>query len=494
MQIFVVPKKVYSLTIDAVAASGGRNNCGSGGNGFGGRIICTVTVEPKQTLYLYVGGKGSTIYGGYNGGGNGGSTPGGCNGGGGGGATDVRTTAGDLYSRIVVAGGGGGGGGYSYGGQSGGDYLPSYGGGANGGFGYGGAGAGGLDDGGGGAGYYGGSGGTNYQGGGGGSSYTSGTLIGTISGYHDGNGYITITFLGPSTPSPTGQPTGQPSGQPTSQPTGEPSGQPSTQPSSQPSGQPSNGLTGQPTGQPSAQPTGQPTAKPTMIPTSRPSRGPSFAPSTPPSAKPVTSAPTAVNQTLSPTRSPTATPTEDLVHYSSTVAYRSYYSAKQLALSAAKSIVYASFSYKGRFIEGPCSLWKQYVSGFLGIPSDQYYFSSMSFSLGYYGPPTSLTYNKTFTCTSKAMISNLMSSIQQQITSSASLRLQVPCGSSHSWQVFLCSDAVALCVDCDWDCSCPDSVYILNPCNSGSSCYGNHASYGVLQFTYANLLSAPRVK
>ena len=36
-------------------------------------------------------------------------------------------------------------------------------------------------------------------------------------------------------------------------------------------------------------------------------------------------------------------------------------------------------------------------------------------------------------------------------------------------------------------------MYILNSCASGSSCYGNHASYGILSLTYANVIVAPRV-
>ena len=36
-------------------------------------------------------------------------------------------------------------------------------------------------------------------------------------------------------------------------------------------------------------------------------------------------------------------------------------------------------------------------------------------------------------------------------------------------------------------------MYILNPCAAGSGCYGNHASYGILSFSYASLLIVPQV-
>ena len=81
--------------------------------------------------------------------------------------------------------------------------------------------------------------------------------------------------------------------------------------------------------------------------------------------------------------------------------------------------------------------------------------------------------------------------MQQQLYGSESLDLQVPCG-SHNWQVFLCGGGVALCVDCDWQCACTNTVYILNPCTNSNNCYGNHASYGILRFVY-EVFSAPRV-
>ncbi len=109
-QMFVVPAGVTSLSVDAIGGSGG---CAVGAQaGLGAEVVGAVPVTPGQTLYVEVGGDGTTSSGGFNGGG----APGGATtAGGGGGATDVRTTpaagSGSLASRLVVAGGGGGGGG-----------------------------------------------------------------------------------------------------------------------------------------------------------------------------------------------------------------------------------------------------------------------------------------------------------------------------------------------------------------------------------------------
>ena len=97
--------------------------------GYGARVTGVISLKEKSKLYIYVGGKGSTIRlegkatpGGYNGGGNGGcglekTDTGRYYGSGfsGGGATDVRTINGawndpiSLDSRIMVAGAGGAG-------------------------------------------------------------------------------------------------------------------------------------------------------------------------------------------------------------------------------------------------------------------------------------------------------------------------------------------------------------------------------------------------
>ena len=655
MQTFQVPSKVFSVTIEAVGAAGGYDNCGSNSGGLGGLVQATINVTSKQTLYVYVGGTGSFISGGFNGGGNGFANENGCDGGGGGGASDVRTSPTDLTSRIIVAGGGGGGG-CGHSGSNGGALVPGDGGAGNGAVGVGGDGKSGPDNAGGGGGYVGGGGGANCNGGGGGSSYHRGVLITLEAGTNSGNGYVRFTFRAPSTILPTGQPsdqpkvqpshqptgqptthptghpssqptgqptaqpsnqptglpttrpskqptglptlqpstqpsgqptarpstvpstlpssmpssqptslptlqpttvptgqptaqpstqpshqpstqpstqpscqptaqplripTGQPtlhlSNQPTSQPTDQPTGKPSTQPSDQPTGkpsaqptdqparkpsaQPTDQPTGKPSAQPTDQPTGQPTSKPsgrpagkpTSKPTYHPSRHPTIAPSPSPTSKPVTSAPTTLGQTLPPTSKPTSLPTEDLIHYGSTLAYQYYNSSKAKVHGKANSITYTSFAYKGRSIEGSCSLWQKHVSGSLAIPSDQYYFSSLTYSLGYYSPPSVASYNLTFTCDSRASLSTIISYMQRQLYVSESLDLQVPCG-SHNWQVFLCSGSIALCVDCYFQCSCPDSEYILNPCAAGSGCYGNHASYGILSFSYASLLIVPQV-
>ena len=100
----------YLFTLHGAAGGTGINTNG----GLGGRASGARTFPPETTLHLYVGGQGdaggvedqgppNTQSGGFNGGGRG--TRGGS---GGGGGTDLRTTLGDLNSRILVAGGGGG--------------------------------------------------------------------------------------------------------------------------------------------------------------------------------------------------------------------------------------------------------------------------------------------------------------------------------------------------------------------------------------------------
>ena len=215
-QTYTVPKGCTKLSIDCVASKG---NNGNATGGKGGRVQCTLTVTPLQTLYIMVGKIPTEARGAsYN-------------------AADIRTNnAGitdntSLQSRLVVAGGGGSGGiGSSSNGNggNGGGTTGAQGAGANGcvggmggtqssggahgygtaavaydgqdgKFGLGGNGAGG----GGGAGWYGGGGGGGHSyfsgdeaGGGGGSSYTNSTYCSNVThtqGYQAGAGYITIT-------------------------------------------------------------------------------------------------------------------------------------------------------------------------------------------------------------------------------------------------------------------------------------------------------------
>ena len=76
---WVVPAGVTSVKLDAYGAQGGSSLTGA----YGGHIQSTHTVTPGSTLYIYVGGQGTSGTGGYNGGGTPTST-----GFGGGGASD----------------------------------------------------------------------------------------------------------------------------------------------------------------------------------------------------------------------------------------------------------------------------------------------------------------------------------------------------------------------------------------------------------------------
>ena len=123
-ETFKVPSGVNSITVDVHGAAGAPYPYGfryyHKGHGRGGRVHATIRVSPGETLYVFVGGKGSATPGsgggtGFNGGAAGGLYPycqrsgNNCYGYGGGGASDIRKGGDLLADRIVVAGGGGGG-------------------------------------------------------------------------------------------------------------------------------------------------------------------------------------------------------------------------------------------------------------------------------------------------------------------------------------------------------------------------------------------------
>ena len=202
VQTYSVPANVVSVTIEAAGAAGGTDQCGVNAAGLGGKITSTIDVISGQTLYVFVGGVGSTGIGGFNGGGSGYTNPNSCIGGGGGGGSDVRTSLTDLTSRIIAAGGGGGGAGCDVSGMDGGSTTAGDGGAGDGALGVGGnalgnpiSGDDSSDNGGGGGGYMGGGGGSGFcSGGGGGSSYATGTILSITPGVQAGDGYVSITY------------------------------------------------------------------------------------------------------------------------------------------------------------------------------------------------------------------------------------------------------------------------------------------------------------
>lgn len=103
-QTFVVPPCVGIITVQANGAKGGSIIVGGGD---GGRVRGVLTTTPGQLIYITVGGQGTLLNGGYNGGGSGG-TGAMTIGAGGGGATDIRIGGNGLANRVMVAGGGGG--------------------------------------------------------------------------------------------------------------------------------------------------------------------------------------------------------------------------------------------------------------------------------------------------------------------------------------------------------------------------------------------------
>lgn len=212
---FTVPSNVFEVTVTMYGAAGG-DGPGSGTQGRGGYMKCSVPVTPGQVLQVNVGGRGAATTGGFNGGGD--TDSGGY---GGGGASDIRVYPYALADRRVVAGGGGGEGattgsgghgGYTDGLSGTGNYSglggsQSAGGGAAGGAATAGSlGQGGVGDaasgsrigGGGGGGYYGGGGGygelgLSDGGGGGGSSYYDSSAGIVLIEEADGTGPTTNT-------------------------------------------------------------------------------------------------------------------------------------------------------------------------------------------------------------------------------------------------------------------------------------------------------------
>ena len=245
VQQFTVPAGVTSITIEAIGGGGGQaiyvDGCPGGG---AGQVQANFSVNPTDTLKIYIGGKGLAGIGAsggtnsYASGGNGGGVG---NGGGSGGAATCVTLNNDL-TMLVIAGGGGGGaytttpkllgqGGYGggNGNANGGNGGNGGGGGGTsagvGGTGAGGAGSGGygsnngltLGDGGGaGSGYgcgggggYGGGGGVYGNGGGGGGSSFVNSTLGTSSFFN----YIQSTTLNGGTYGAGGEaPSSQPLG------------------------------------------------------------------------------------------------------------------------------------------------------------------------------------------------------------------------------------------------------------------------------------------
>lgn len=90
LQTWIVPLGIKKIHIDCVASRGASPNA-VGGNG--GRIVCDLTVVPKQTLYIMVGNiPSSGTSASYN-------------------ASDIRIGGTEYANRVVIAGGGGSGGG-----------------------------------------------------------------------------------------------------------------------------------------------------------------------------------------------------------------------------------------------------------------------------------------------------------------------------------------------------------------------------------------------
>ena len=219
---FTVPCGVRSIHALAIGGRGGSNGYAGG---LAAKVEADLGVMPGQLEVRVAGngGGGTSTPGGYNGGGGASVYAGGASGGG---ASDIRTTAGDPASRILVAGGGGGSG-YGYdraanGGDAGsrgqgddsfggpGEAGTQSGGGAGGWSSVGGGGGAGTlgqgggagvywywpyrGAGGGGGGYFGGGGGGSFASGGGGSSFFGATATGTSTALNSAAPLVSITY------------------------------------------------------------------------------------------------------------------------------------------------------------------------------------------------------------------------------------------------------------------------------------------------------------
>ncbi len=106
-KVFNIPCK-GNYRIELWGAQGGDSQVGIGGKG--AYVKGDISFNRGQTIYIYIGGKPTTVAAGYNGGGQTftSTNPYKGTGGAGGGATDVRFMRNALEDRIMVAGGGGG--------------------------------------------------------------------------------------------------------------------------------------------------------------------------------------------------------------------------------------------------------------------------------------------------------------------------------------------------------------------------------------------------
>lgn len=192
-----VPVGINSVTIEVWGAQGGANANATGSGGLGGYAIGTLDVVAGQDLFIYVGGQGQILSGGFNGGASGGATNSPNSRGGGGGyagfqglgGSQVAGGLGGTSNHNDIGGGNGLDGLFGLGGAGG--FAPtnnqgSSDGGTNGGAG------GGL------SGLAGGSGTQQWRGGGGGggSSFYANLLTGTSTTENlwSGNGFARLTY------------------------------------------------------------------------------------------------------------------------------------------------------------------------------------------------------------------------------------------------------------------------------------------------------------
>ena len=181
------------------------------------------------------------------------------------------------------------------------------------------------------------------------------------------------------------------------------------------------------------------------------------------------------------------------LQYWNTSMYRQYVVDRAVAMNWTDGIYFSTFDFQKLVVDGSCRNWNSFVAGSLALPSDEYSFSYLSVSLAYQKLPKSAVHTLRANCTNSTAVS-LLGYYMNYIASSSiiSPRYEVSCD-GNIWQVFRCNTSVALCLDCNWNCSCPGVSFVANPCGV-TRCDENTGSYSVALFGIATKDYAPACK
>jgi hypothetical protein len=215
-----------------------------------------------------------------------------------------------------------------------------------------------------------------------------------------------------------------------------------------------------PTGLPSVIPTVRLTDEPsiagTMVPTVQMTTVITVSPSLPDGSPIVvpTALPTVASSALptfrsSPTVAPSIAPTfNDLTFWNASAVYKLYSDRLDIITGRTSEVAFTTFNYRNKFHSGSCNDWQAFVRSKLTLPTDAFVFDAVK--LTYYSENifTKATSNVSFVCTTKAVVSELVSALQSGESKSLN------CG-DHVWSALVCpsSSVPIICVDCVKDAS-----------------------------------------